>query len=50
MHILAERREEIVDDAAVAGFDFDGDRHAGGDRLLAPIDPQHRPVERDMSR
>ena len=37
MDILAERREEIVDDAAAAGFDLGGDRHAGGDRLLAPI-------------
>ncbi len=48
MHILAERHKEIVGDAAAAGFDLGGNRHAGGDRLLAAIDAQRRPVERDM--
>ena len=29
MDIFAERREEVVDDAAAAGFDLGGDGHAG---------------------
>ena len=48
MDILAERREEIVDDAAAAGFDLGGDGHAGGDRLGVAIDQERCPVERDM--
>ena len=48
MDIFAERREEIVDDAAAAGFDLGGDRHARGDRLGVAINMQRRPIERDM--
>ena len=48
MDILAERREEVVDDAAAAGLDLGGDGHARGDRLLAAIDQERCPVERDM--
>ena len=48
MDIFAERREGVVDDAAAAGFDLGGDRHAGGDRRLAAIDQERCAVERDM--
>ena len=48
MDIFAERRKQVVDDAAAAGFDLGGDGHAGGDRLGAAIDQERRAVERDV--